>query len=108
MEHLLRYSWPGNLAELESVISRAYCVCEGDEIAARHLPSALQQIGQVPTEVVGQKTLQDIVAEVERRVILQALHATGQNKSRTARLLGLPRSSFYEKLTRYGLLRQDD
>ena len=104
LEMLLRYSWPGNAAELESVISRAYCVSDGGEILPRHLPLALKQISQVPTEAVGQKTLEEIVAEVERGVIMQALRATGHNKSRTARLLGLPRSSFYEKLARYGLM----
>lgn len=107
MEVLLRYSWPGNVAELASVMARAYCMSEGEEIETRHLPSALQQIGKVPTEVVGQKTLDEIVAEVERGVIIEALRLTGQNKSRTAKLLGLPRSSFYEKLARYGLMSDD-
>lgn len=106
MEALLRYSWPGNTSELESVLTRAYSLCDGDEIGSRHLPLSLQQIGKVPKEAVGQKTLEEIVAEVERGVILQALRATGHNKSRTAKLLGLPRSSFYEKLGRYGLLEQ--
>ncbi len=108
MEVLLRYSWPGNVTELEGVIARAYCMSEGDEIESKHLPSALQQIGKVPTEVVGRKTLDEIVAEVERGVIIEALRLTGQNKSRTAKLLGLPRSSFYEKLGRYGLMGEDD
>jgi transcriptional regulator with PAS, ATPase and Fis domain len=108
LEMLLRYSWPGNVAELESVVSRAYCLSEGEEILAAHLPAAFQQISQVPTDVVGQKTLDEIITEVERGVILQALRATGHNKSRTAKLLGLPRSSFYEKLTRYGLMTRPD
>ncbi|MDP2872549.1 MAG: sigma 54-interacting transcriptional regulator [Bacillota bacterium] len=106
METLLRYSWPGNTSELESVLSRAYSLSDGDEISSRHLPLALQQIGKVSSEVVGHKTLDEIVAEVERGVILQALRATGHNKSRTAKMLGLPRSSFYEKLGRYGLLER--
>ncbi len=108
METLLRYSWPGNTSELESVLSRAYSLSDGDEISSRHLPLALQQIGKVSSEVVGHKTLDEIVAEVERGVILQALRATGHNKSRTAKMLGLPRSSFYEKLGRYGLLERGD
>lgn len=106
METLVRYSWPGNTGELESVLSRAYSLSDGDEIAGRHLPLSLQQIGKASAEVVGQKTLEEIVAEVERGVIMQALRATGHNKSRTAKLLGLPRSSFYEKLGRYGLLER--
>jgi transcriptional regulator with PAS, ATPase and Fis domain len=108
METLLRYSWPGNTGELESVLSRAYSLSDGDEIGSRHLPLSLQQIGKASSEVVGQKTLDEIVAEVERGVIIQALRATGHNKSRTAKLLGLPRSSFYEKLRRYGLLDKAD
>ncbi len=104
MEVLLRYSWPGNVTELEGVIARSYCLSEGEQIEGKHLPSALQQIGKVPAEVVGQKTLDEIVAEVERGVIIEALRLTGQNRSRTAKLLGLPRSSFYEKLARYGLM----
>lgn len=106
LEILLRYSWPGNTVELEGVISRACCVCDGEEILPQHLPKALQQIGEVSAEAVGQKTLDEIVAEVERGVILHALKATGHNRSRTAKLLGLPRSSFYEKLARYGLMNR--
>ena len=106
LEILLRYSWPGNIVELEGVISRACCVCDGEEILPQHLPKALQQIGEVSAEAVGQKTLDEIVAEVERGVILHALKATGHNRSRTAKLLGLPRSSFYEKLARYGLMNR--
>lgn|GEM_PF-1714440 len=108
LELLLRYSWPGNTAELEAVLERAYAMSDGDELHSGHLPQALQQIGRAPSDAVGHKTLDEIVAEVERGVIVQALKSTGQNKSRTARLLGLPRSSFYEKLTRYGLLGKDD
>lgn len=104
LEVLLRYNWPGNVAELESVISRAYCLGDGEEILPQHLPAALQQSNLVPSEVVGQKTLEEIITGVERAVILEALRATGHNRSRTAKLLGLPRSSFYEKLIRYGLM----
>jgi transcriptional regulator with PAS, ATPase and Fis domain len=108
LELLLRYGWPGNTAELDAVLERAFAMSEGDEIHAEYLPQALQQIGRAPSDAMGQKTLDEIVAEVERGVIVQALKATGRNKSRTARLLGLPRSSFYEKLARYGLMSKDD
>ena len=107
-EVLLRYSWPGNVAELESVLDRAYVLSQTDDIEARHLPLALQHISRVPTEAVGRKTLDEIVAEVERGVIVEALRVSGQNRSRTAKLLGLPRSSFYEKLARYGLMTDRD
>jgi transcriptional regulator with PAS, ATPase and Fis domain len=107
-EVLLRYSWPGNVAELESVLERAYVLSDREDIAASHLPLALQHIGRVPTEAVGRKTLDEIVAEVERGVIIEALRVSGQNRSRTAKLLGLPRSSFYEKLARYGLMADRD
>ncbi len=64
---------------------------EGDEIESKHLPSALQQIGKVPTEVVGRKTLDEIVAEVERGVIGRRLLVADRAEiNPTAKLLGLP------------------
>ncbi len=64
-------------------------------------PRAL--VAEVAAVLAEGGTLEDIVATVERHLIARIMEATGQNKAKTARILGLARSSFYEKLSRYGL-----
>jgi DNA-binding NtrC family response regulator len=54
----------------------------------------------IPEEGVNFNTL---ISELERRLILQSLHATGGNKKRAASLLQLKRTTFVEKLKRMGM-----
>ncbi|MHB0885189.1 MAG: sigma-54 interaction domain-containing protein [Bacillota bacterium] len=102
MDLLTRYSWPGNIRELQNTLRTVFSTEDAPEIRPEHLPAHLQQLARVPRGV-GQKTLDKVVEEVEREMIAEALRATGGNRAKSARLLGLPRSSFYEKLERYGL-----
>ncbi len=102
MDLLTRYSWPGNIRELQNTLRTVFSMEDAPEIKPEHLPPHIQQLARVPRGV-GQKTLDKVVEEVEREMIAEALRATGGNRAKSSRLLGLPRSSFYEKLERYGL-----
>ncbi len=48
LQLLMGYSWPGNVRQLDSVIERAYVMCEGDTIGAEHMPEEIKQ-GQEAT-----------------------------------------------------------
>jgi DNA-binding NtrC family response regulator len=45
LQVLLQYAWPGNVRQLESVIERAYVMCEGDVIDIDHVPEEVKQGG---------------------------------------------------------------
>lgn len=109
---LSAHAWPGNARELRNVLESAFFLVDGEEIDAEHLVGKLQAApadsparGASPlhpgrtTDVAGVIPL----SELERRAIAAALEATGGNKRETARLLGIGRTSLYQKLRRYGL-----
>lgn len=99
-----RYPWPGNVRELENMLERLLNLVEDCTIGIDHLPPHLWQHVQSSRYVAPGAKLEHMTAEVERDAIVNALKATKNNRSKAARMLGLHRSTFYEKLNRYNLL----
>jgi len=95
MALLSQHSWPGNVRELENAIERAVIFCKGDELLPEHLP--LQR--SIATEVSSGLPL----SEVEKIHIQRVLAETGGNISKSARILGIDRTTLYNKIKRYGL-----
>lgn len=111
---LQRHRWPGNVRELRHVVERASVLCSGKTILQSHLSEEIigepeyllppqakkHDIFTVPssTESVG---FTDFKSEEER--IVQALRATGGNKSKASKLLNIDRSTLYRKMKRYSL-----
>ncbi|MGG1265310.1 sigma-54 interaction domain-containing protein [Brevibacillus laterosporus] len=94
---LLRYhSWPGNVRELRNVLERAMHMMEGKWIRAEHI--------LLPTSIPGSPMLQssfpslkEWLAKAEREALQQAVQLAGGNKREAAKLLGISKSSFYQK-----------
>jgi len=103
MGWLLRYSWPGNIRELENVLERALLLTEEGRILPEHLPLNLQR-GSQPTGPT--RLLQEVRLEAEKEAILLALEASRGEKAGAARALGLSRQALYAKMARYGLDRR--
>ncbi len=101
---LQRYDWPGNVRELRNLMERAAVLCKGPRVEAgflrRLLPAALDDEAASPVESL---RLEPAVEEVERKLILRALGAAGDNKAEAARLLGVSERTLWYKLKRYGL-----
>ncbi|NVB82899.1 MAG: sigma 54-interacting transcriptional regulator [Kofleriaceae bacterium] len=93
---LTAYSWPGNVRELKNAIECAL-VLRGE------LPEKLRDVGQRGRPVVPASNMRGQLAEVERAVIVTALDAEDQNRTRTARRLGLSRRALIYKMEKYGL-----
>jgi len=94
----LRYHWPGNVREVINVLEQA-CLkkWDGEEIPMSCLPSEVICSSSLCGRALS-KGFKEEVKETERELILQALEKTGGNKRRAAFLLGMPRSTLYEKL----------
>ncbi len=100
MGRLLAYDWPGNVRELENCIQRAVALSAEPEIQMQDLPSnLLEHTAEGPPPARELTTLQAL----ERRAIVQALEATGGDRLRAARLLGIGKTTIYRKLRQYGL-----
>ncbi|MBO0330865.1 sigma-54-dependent transcriptional regulator [[Muricauda] lutisoli] len=91
LEVLKRYSWPGNIRELENVVQRAVIMCDG-KITLEHLPDELKYKIDFPEK--GFKTLQ----EKEKEYIREVLLSTQGNKTKAAEILGINRKTLREKL----------
>lgn len=103
MKYLERYSWPGNVRELENVLERAINLIEySSEIQVEDLPLHItkQKVGMEKNKY---NKLKDILDDVEKRTILEVLDQTRGNRSETAKILNISRSSLYEKLWKYGI-----
>jgi two-component system response regulator AtoC len=102
LEALMEYDWPGNVRELENVIERAVIINKGGIILPGDLPPHLlkrQPHLRAASVHQSQMTLQ----EVERAHILNTLEENDWNIQRTAKVLGIDRSTLYAKIKRYGL-----
>jgi transcriptional regulator with PAS, ATPase and Fis domain len=102
---LVRYSWPGNVRELRNVIERAYCLVEGNIILPSHLPAHIVTNTKIPAAAARKKTLDKILAEIEREIIINALAKTNHNYKSTAKELGIHRSTFYKKIDKLNIKR---
>jgi len=104
-EKLITYLWPGNVRELKNVIERAVVLCRGQQIDEGDLLlTKLATAGDTAeAESSAQEFLPASLADIERKYILATLNHTGWNKSRTATILGIERSTLDRKIRRYGL-----
>ncbi len=96
MSVLQRYSWPGNIRELRNVLERAALLAGNGAIRSEHVHlqgSALE----MPRLAVAGGTLK----QMECAYINHVLHDEGGSIERTARRLGIPRSSLYNKMKRF-------
>ena len=105
LDALVHYRWPGNVRELKNVIERAVVLTRGEYLEVDDLTlSNLETAGDsVSGLVVGDAYQAQSLADVERLHIQATLEATGWNKSRTASILGIERSTLDRKIKRYEL-----
>ncbi|HYV19465.1 MAG TPA: sigma-54-dependent Fis family transcriptional regulator [Verrucomicrobiae bacterium] len=113
---LQSYHWPGNVRELRNALERATILCDGGLITLEHLPFSVGRSNgrgngrkdgaagrPMLTASEGFPTGDIKLKDVERDMILRALHESGNNRSRAARLLGITRSQLYTKLQRHNI-----
>lgn len=102
-EELMTYAWPGNIRQLRNTLRYAVAVCESDTMSRGHLPDNILRALDEPQPAVALPR-SDAEAD-ERRRIVEAMEATGWRATEAAALMGMPRATFYRRLSRYGLGR---
>ena len=97
--------WPGNVRELENTIARMVLVSGSREISIDALEGSRlsAQVAADKPQARERLSLRDQLAAYERRIIARAMTAAMGNQSRAARLLGLSRTSLFERLRKYKL-----
>ncbi len=106
MDLMMLYDWPGNVRELKNAIERAVVICQGKVIQPEDLP--------ISTRMVDRKNQDEKLSlegetlplrELEKKYILNILDKTKWNISLSAKILGIDRSTLYNKIKKYGLKR---
>ncbi len=109
------YEWPGNVRELEHVIEGAISVMDTEVISVVDLPIKLRELrfesGSVPQtlgvslakSVQGDVSLKESLEQAERAAILRALEHSGNNVTRAAKMLQVPRQTLQYKLKKLNI-----
>ena len=101
-DKLLSYRWPGNVRELKHCIERAVALTRYDKIAVEDLTPRVAGSHKanilIPDDFFGDLPP---LSKLEQRYILHVLEATGNNRTKAARILGLDRKTLYRKLQDY-------
>lgn len=106
LEVLMRHDWPGNVRELENTIERAVVLSQGAVITSQHLllsPMTEKKFVDIQQKVKSKVPMKDIIAEVEKQLILEALEQAQGNRSQAAKILGIYRRLLYAKLKEYDI-----
>jgi DNA-binding NtrC family response regulator len=104
-----RYPWPGNVRELRNVIESMVLFSRGEEIGLEDLPAEYRSPGSAP-EVSAQSTAWEpqLMADVERELILRTVGYTDGHRARAAELLGIGLRTLQRKLKEYGEISPRD
>jgi len=110
LEAFARHAWPGNIRELRNTVERALLSCRGDSIDVPDLPSALRGDTSSPVVVSASMpeaspghNLDDWLADVERRAILQALADCSGVQAHAARKLGINERSLWHRIKKLNI-----
>ena len=98
LQVLMRWSWPGNLAELRRMVEQLARRRTGNTISSADLPPHLQQ---TPRRGLG------MIETAERDAIISALRRFGGNRTKAASVLGIGRTTLYRKLQTYRISTGD-
>ncbi len=116
LAELMRYSFPGNIRELENILERAYTLCDNSSIEVGDLLlSASQKISQKDNQPINYynncskyPSIDEYLAEVEKEILSDALEHVRWNKTLAAKKLGISFRSFRYRLSKLGLADDSD
>jgi len=98
MSILMSYNYPGNIRELANVIEYAFILCKSRLIEKKHLPDNLflSKPNHDENEVVS-------LRDAETGYLLKALKQNNWDRLKTARQLGMHKSTLYRKIKSFGI-----
>jgi PAS domain S-box-containing protein len=108
---LRTYDFPGNVREMQNILERAFVLCRGEVIGLEHLPAEIQT-KRLPSRrlkpsekriVTHRHHPSERTLSSEAKALLSALESHQWNQTRTARELGIGRSTLWRRIREYGL-----
>jgi two-component system, NtrC family, nitrogen regulation response regulator NtrX len=111
LEYLQKARWKGNVRELKNTVERLIIMTPGDTIDVDDLRDVVRidqkaPAGEAEKERPG--TLREFKESAERTFLVGKLRENNWNISKTAEVIGTPRSNLYKKLEQYGISQEVD
>jgi DNA-binding NtrC family response regulator len=107
LDALVKYSWAGNVRELENTVERLLIMRGGDTITLEELPEKIiggkngkQRVVNLPDEGYS-------LEQLEKELVVEALERNGWNQTAAARFLRIPRHTLIYRLEKYGIVTPD-
>jgi len=104
LQLLERYSWPGNIRELENIMARMTVVCDSEIIEEADLPFDVALSASAEPEAESGQSLEAALLAFEKSFLRKALKRNQWNRKRTAELLQIGYSTLKAKLKSYGIV----
>jgi len=104
MNVFLNYSWPGNVRELINILEQSVLrAWESKEVNETHLPQELIKCSKQSSQktTYDNKSIREVLANKEKELIISMLKSKNGNKRQAALILGMSRSTLYEKMKKY-------
>ena len=105
---LKQYAWNGNIRELKNVIARASAYYPGQNIQPDDLQAILEPVGMGPethfSSDSSRSTPSSIIKDIEREIIVRRLVANQGNQRRTAKDLGMAKSTLHDRIKNYEIV----
>jgi two-component system nitrogen regulation response regulator NtrX len=122
LDALARYRWKGNIRELRNTVERMIIMTAGETIDVADLPETVRQpsasagggAGMASPKQAGESdgakagTLREFKENAERAFLVGKLRENSWNISKTAEVIGTPRSNLYKKLEQYQITQETD
>ena len=116
MDLLKKYDYPGNVRELENIIERTVALEAGATILPESLPpfvntpSGRKMASSEGIEISAEEgiDLQKVLDQIEKELLIKAIHAAGGTKKRAAKLLGITFRSMRYRVEKFSLGIPDD
>ncbi len=93
----MEYKWPGNVRELQHTLEYAFVLCNKPIITVDNLPTEFGNADAADIQPFKEKRPD------ERENVIKALEKAGWNKAKAARLLGIDRTTIYQKIKKYNI-----
>lgn len=103
IRYLINFNWPGNIRESENIIERCVVVTSKNIIDVQDLPPYIINYDPVNANEKQCDSLDTVIDNAEREVLIKALKQCKGNRTRASELLGISRRSLHRKIIKYNI-----